>query len=153
MPKKSAGILVFRKTQDEYEYLLVHPGGPFWVKKDFNSWSIPKGEFEEDEQPLAAAKREFEEETGFSIKGEFIELNPVKQPGGKLIYSWAVKSDIDSSRVKSNLFKMEWPPRSGAYKEFPEIDRAEWFDFETAKQKILSGQIPIIENLKNKLIG
>jgi predicted NUDIX family NTP pyrophosphohydrolase len=153
MPKKSAGILVYRKTKEEYEILLVHPGGPFWAKKDMNSWSIPKGEFEDDEEPLAAAKREFEEETGFKIEGEFIELNPVKQPGGKLIYSWSVEGDINASEVKSNLFKMEWPPRSGAFKEFPEIDRAEWFSFKTAKQKIITGQIPIVENLRNKLKG
>jgi predicted NUDIX family NTP pyrophosphohydrolase len=152
MPKKSAGVLVYRKTKEEYEVLLVHPGGPFWARKDLNSWSIPKGEFEDDEEPIDAAKREFEEETGFKIEGKFIELNPVKQPSGKLIYSWAVEGDIDASEVKSNLFKMEWPPRSGAFKEFPEIDRAEWFDFETAKQKVLSGQIPILENLKRILI-
>jgi Predicted NTP pyrophosphohydrolase len=152
MPKKSAGILVYRKIKEEYEILLVHPGGPFWARKDMNSWSIPKGEFEDDEEPIDAAKREFEEETGFKIKGKFIELPPVKQPGGKLIYSWAVEADIDNSKVKSNLFKMEWPPRSGAFKEFPEIDRAEWFSFETAEQKILSGQIPILENLKRILI-
>jgi predicted NUDIX family NTP pyrophosphohydrolase len=153
MTKKSAGILVYRKNAEEYEVLLVHPGGPFWVKKDLNSWSLPKGEFEDEEEPLTAAKREFEEETGFSVEGEFIELTPVKQPSGKLIYSWAVKGDLDASIVKSNLFKMEWPPRSGVYREFPEIDRAEWFDFETAEQKIISGQIPIIENIKKILEG
>jgi len=148
MQKKSAGILVYRKTKEVYEVLLVHPGGPFWAKKDLNSWSIPKGEFEDDEEPLGAAKREFEEETGFRIEGEFIEQLPVKQPSGKLIYSWAVEGDIDAFKVKSNLFKMEWPPRSGTFKEFPEIDRAEWFSFEAAQQKIISGQIPILENLK-----
>ena len=153
MQKKSAGILVFRKTQDEYEYLLVHPGGPFWAKKDLKSWSVPKGEFEEEEEPLVAAKREFEEETGFKITGEFIELIPVKQPSGKIIFIWAVEGEIDAPDIKSNLFKMEWPPRSGAFKEFPEIDKAGWFDFETAKQKILSGQIPILENLRNILIS
>jgi predicted NUDIX family NTP pyrophosphohydrolase len=153
MQKKSAGILVFRKTRDEYEYLLVHPGGPFWAKKDLNSWSVPKGEFEEDEEPLEAAKREFEEETGSKITGEFIELIPVKQPSGKIIFIWGVEGEIDASDIKSNLFKMEWPPRSGAFKEFPEIDKAGWFEFETAKQKIISGQIPIIENLKKILEG
>ena len=152
MPKKSAGILVYHKNKEEYEVLLVHPGGPFWAKKDLNSWSIPKGEFEDDEEPLGAAKREFEEETGFKIEGEFIEQPPVKQPSGKLIYSWAVEGDIDASKVKSNLFKMEWPPRSGAFKEFPEIDRAEWFSFVTAEQKIVYGQIPILENLKIILV-
>jgi len=152
MPKKSAGILVFRKNHEEYEVLLVHPGGPFWAKKDLNSWSVPKGEFEDDEEPLSAAKREFEEETGFAIDGKFIELFPVKQASGKIIYIWAVQGDIDISGVTSNLFKLEWPPKSGAFKEFPEIDRAEWFVFETAKQKILSGQIPILENLQ-KILG
>ncbi len=151
MPKKSAGIIVFKKNHDEYEFLLVHPGGPFWAKKDLNSWSIPKGEFGDEEEPLDAAKREFEEETGFKITGEFIELDPVKQPSGKIIFSWAVEGNIDASKVKSNLFKMEWPPRSGAFKEFPEVDCAEWFGFETAKQKILSGQAPILENLKGIL--
>jgi predicted NUDIX family NTP pyrophosphohydrolase len=153
MAKKSAGILVYHKNSEKYEVLLVHPGGPFWAKKDLNSWSLPKGEFEDEEDPFSAAKREFEEETGFPIKGEFIDLNPVKQPSGKIIYSWAVKGEIDANNVKSNLFKMEWPPRSGAIKEFPEIDRAEWFDLETAEQKIISGQIPIIENLKKILEG
>src|SRR5664279_2411708 len=104
MPKKSAGILVFRKNHEEYEVLLVHPGGPFWAKKDLNSWSVPKGEFEDDEEPLSAAKREFEEETGFAIDGKFIELFPVKQASGKIIYIWAVQGDIDISGVTSNLF-------------------------------------------------
>jgi len=152
MPKKSAGILVYRKTKEEYEVLLVHPGGPFWAKRDLNSWSVPKGEFEDDEEPLSAAKREFEEETGFTIEGKLIELVPVKQPGGKLIYTWAVQGDIDISRVKSNLFKIEWPPKSGMFKEFPETDRAEWFAFDIAKKKILSGQVPILDNLLKLLL-
>ncbi len=151
MPKKSAGILVYRKTREEYEVLLVHPGGPFWAKKDLNSWSVPKGEFEDDEEPLTAAKREFKEETGFISNGEFIKLDPVKQPSGKLIYSWAVEGDFDTAQVISNLFELEWPPKSGLFKEFPEIDRAEWFTFETAKKKILSGQVPILDNLQRML--
>lgn len=151
MPKKSAGILVFRKNKGEYEVLLVHPGGPFWAKKDLNSWSVPKGEFGDDEDAFSAAKREFKEETGFWPEGEFIKLDVVKQPGGKLIHTWAVEGDIDASKVKSNLFKLEWPPKSGSFKEFPEIDRAEWFTFEIARKKILKGQVPILENLAEKL--
>lgn len=151
MPRKSAGILVFKKIKDGLGILLVHPGGPFWSKKDLNSWSVPKGEFDEDEEAFDAARREFKEETGFLPEGEFIRLEPVKQAGGKLVYTWAVEGDIDVSMIKSNLFKMEWPPKSGKFKEFPEIDRAEWFPIETAKTKIIKGQIPILENLE-KLI-
>lgn len=151
MPRKSAGILVFKKIKDGLGILLVHPGGPFWSKKDLNSWSVPKGEFDENEEAFDAARREFKEETGFLPEGEFIRLEPVKQAGGKLVYTWAVEGDIDVSMIKSNLFKMEWPPKSGKFKEFPEIDRAEWFPIETAKTKIIKGQIPILENLE-KLI-
>lgn len=151
MPRKSAGILVFKKIKDGLGILLVHPGGPFWSKKDLNSWSVPKGEFDENEEAFDAARREFKEETGFIPEGEFIRLEPVKQAGGKLVYTWAVEGDIDVSMIKSNLFKMEWPPKSGKFKEFPEIDRAEWFPIETAKTKIIKGQIPILENLE-KLI-
>jgi predicted NUDIX family NTP pyrophosphohydrolase len=151
MSKKSAGILVFRKTTVFYEVLLVHPGGPFWTKKDLNSWSVPKGEFCDDEDAFSAAKREFKEETGFDPEGEFIRLKVVKQPGGKLIHVWAVEGDIDVSRVKSNLFKLEWPPESGSFKEFPEIDRADWFKFEIANQKINKGQVPVLKELEQIL--
>jgi predicted NUDIX family NTP pyrophosphohydrolase len=147
MPKKSAGILPFRRTKNEYEFLLVHPGGPFWAKKDLNSWSVPKGEFNEDEDSFAAAKREFHEETGKIAEGKFIRLEPVKQLGGKIIYTWAVEMDLDVSNFESNLFEMEWPPKSGINREFPEVDRAQWFSIEAARQKIVQGQIPIIENL------
>ena len=146
MGKKSAGILVFRK-KEEYEFLLAHPGGPFWAKKDLNSWSIPKGEFDDDEEALSAAKREFLEETGFPISGEFIKLEPVKQAGGKTIYIWAVQSDLDASAVRSNSFRMEWPIKSGIFKEFPEIDRAAWYNYRIASEKILKGQLPFLENL------
>jgi predicted NUDIX family NTP pyrophosphohydrolase len=151
MSKKSAGILVFKKIHGLTEVLLVHPGGPFWAKKDLNSWSVPKGEFEEPEDPFNAAMREFREETGFSPRGEYIALETVKQPSGKLVITWAVEDDIDATKIKSNIFKMEWPPKSGSFKEFPEIDRAEWYSLETAKAKIVKGQIPILENLERIL--
>jgi predicted NUDIX family NTP pyrophosphohydrolase len=152
MPKTSAGILVYKNIKDAIVILLVHPGGPFWAKKDLNSWSVPKGEFNEPEDPFEAAKREFSEETGYFLPdGEFIRLETVKQPGGKIVHTWAVKGDLDVSELKSNQFSMEWPPKSGKFKEFPEIDRAEWFTVETAKMKIVKGQIPILENLE-KLI-
>jgi predicted NUDIX family NTP pyrophosphohydrolase len=151
MGKKSAGILVYRKNKDEHEVFLVHPGGPFWAKKDLNSWSIPKGEFDDDEEAFAAAKREFNEETSYEIRGEFIKLEPIKQPGGKMIYAWAVKAELDETKIKSNLFKLEWPIKSGNFKEFPEIDKAKWFSFKTAKHKMLKGQLPILENMANML--
>jgi predicted NUDIX family NTP pyrophosphohydrolase len=151
MVKKSAGILAFRKEKKEHEVLLVHPGGPFWKNKDLNAWSVPKGEFDESEDPLSAAKREFKEETGYEITGEFSELEPVKQSGGKIIYSWAVEANIDATKIKSNNFKLEWPPKSGKFEEFPEVDKAEWFTFEKAMNKIVKGQIPVLEQLVNKL--
>jgi predicted NUDIX family NTP pyrophosphohydrolase len=151
MGRKSAGILVFRKTKNRIEVLLAHPGGPFWAKKDMSSWSIPKGEYEDDEDAFNAASREFNEETGFKAAGEFLRLEPVKQPGGKIISAWAVEGDFDASTMKSNLFSLEWPVKSGIFREFPEIDRIEWFDLETARQKILKGQIPFIENLERLL--
>lgn len=151
MPQKSAGILLYRLHNPQPEVLLVHPGGPFWAKKDAGAWSIPKGEFNDTEEPLAAAKREMEEETGITVRGDFIELAPVKQKSGKLIYAWAVSGDIDPSTIKSNEFEMEWPPRSGKKKSFPEIDKAEWFTFPEAKKKIIEAQIPLLDELKQKL--
>ena len=147
MPKKSAGILPFRKKDNEYEIFLVHPGGPYWAKKDVHVWSVAKGEFEE-EDALSAAKREFKEETGFTISGNFIELKPFKQSSGKIIYTWAIECDLNASAIKSNLFDLEWPPCSGQIKKFPEVDRAGWFSFEKAKEKIVKGQIPILEELE-----
>lgn len=152
MTKKSAGILPYRMEGKNYEVLLVHPGGPFWAKKDINSWSIPKGEIDQSEELLGAALREFKEETGFDAKGDFIELKPVRQPSGKIIYTWAVESDIDAGTIKSNSFQMEWPPKSGQYKQFPEVDRAEWFSFDMARNKIVKGQILILEEL-SKILG
>jgi len=129
---------------------LVHPGGPFWAKKDAGAWSIPKGEFE-TEQPLVAAMREFEEETGLKISGDFIELKPVKQKGGKIVYAWAVEADFDASDIQSNMFKLEWPPKSGVMRDYPEVDRAGWFDLETAKLKMLASQAGLIEQLQEFL--
>lgn len=147
MPKKSAGILLFRKNKKETEVFLVHPGGPFYSKKDDGAWVIPKGEFEEDEDPLTAAKREFSEETGMDIDGDFIELSPVKQKGGKLVYTWAVEGDIDASAIVSNTFEMEWPPKSGKKKTFPEIDKAAWFTLPVARNKILQSQMLLLDQL------
>ena len=151
--KKSAGVLVYRVRNGDLEIFLVHPGGPFWAKKDDGAWSIPKGEIAEDEDPLKAAKREFFEETGFQIDGSFIALTPVKQAGGKWVYAWAVEGDCDAESIKSNTFSMEWPPRSGKRKEFPEVDRAAWFTIEQAKQKILKGQLSLLEELRRKQTG
>lgn len=139
--------MLYRQRGGVTEVLLVHPGGPLWAKKDLGAWSVPKGEFAPGEDALVAARREFEEETGLPISGQFIRLTPVKQPGGKIVHVWAVEGDCDPSVVRSNTFSMEWPPRSGKKQQFPEIDRAEWFTIDAAKQKILKGQIPLIEEL------
>jgi len=150
MGKKSAGILMYRFKNNQKEFLLVHPGGPFWEKKDLGAWSIPKGEFE-TEDALATAKREFFEETGVLIEGELIPLTPQKQKSGKIIYAWAVEGNLDASSIKSNLFEVEWPPKSGRKQLFPEVDKAEWFSFATAIQKISQGQIAFINELIEKL--
>jgi predicted NUDIX family NTP pyrophosphohydrolase len=151
MPKKSAGLLLFRKSSNGLEVFLVHPGGPFWVKKDEGSWSIPKGEFAGDEDPLAAARREFEEETGFVPCGEAVSLEPLKQPSGKIVFAWAMECDIDPEKLKSNTFSMEWPPKSGRDQEFPEVDRAGWFTLESAGKKILKGQEGFLNQLGNRI--
>jgi predicted NUDIX family NTP pyrophosphohydrolase len=147
MSKQSAGILLYRKTNNRLQVFLVHPGGPFFKNKDIGAWSIPKGEFLDDEDPLAAAKREFKEETGRAIEGDFIKLNAVALKSGKIVHAWAVEGDIDHETIFSNLFEMEWPPKSGKKQSFPEIDRAGWFDIETAKLKINAGQAGLIEEL------
>jgi predicted NUDIX family NTP pyrophosphohydrolase len=147
MAKKSAGLLLFRQGAEGLEVLLVHPGGPFWARKDEGAWSIPKGEFVEPEDPLTAAIREFEEETDARPAGEFLPLEPLKQPGGKLIYAWALRSDFDPASLKSNTFSMEWPPRSGQHQEFPEVDRAAWFRLDEARRKILPGQAGFLDQL------
>ena len=151
MAKESAGLLLFRRGAGGLEIFLVHPGGPFWAKKDAHAWSIPKGEFAADEDPLTAARREFAEETGLSAAGTFIALSPCKQPGGKIVHGFAVEGDCDPAAVKSNMFTIEWPPRSGRRQEFPEIDRAAWFPLAAARMKIHKGQIPLLDELERKL--
>jgi predicted NUDIX family NTP pyrophosphohydrolase len=146
MPKQSAGILLYRKTNSQLQVFLVHPGGPFFKNKDAGSWTIPKGEILDDEDPLAAAKREFNEETGQAIDGDFIKLNPVTLKSGKIVHAWAVEGDIDHETIFSNLFEIEWPPKSGKMQSFPEIDRAGWFEMEEAKEKINAGQLGLIED-------
>ncbi len=153
MVKTSAGLLMYRKKGEVLELLLVHPGGPFWAKKDLGMWSIPKGELGPDENPLKAAKREFHEETGFIASGQFIPLAPVKLKSGKAIQAWAFEGDCDPSAARSNTFSMEWPPRSGKQQEFLELDRAAWFDFEEAKKKINQGQVGLLEELWKRVSG
>jgi predicted NUDIX family NTP pyrophosphohydrolase len=147
MAKKSAGLLLYRQGAEGPEVLLVHPGGPLWARKDDGAWSIPKGEFADGEDPLRAAQREFEEETGTLPNGEFIPLDPLKQPGGKLVYAWAVGADFDPATLQSNTFSMEWPPRSGRRTDFPEVDRAAWFGMDEARRKILKGQAGFLDQL------
>jgi predicted NUDIX family NTP pyrophosphohydrolase len=151
MANQSAGILLYRIKDTHLELFLVHPGGPFWQKKDLGSWTIPKGEFTAAEDALAAAKREFEEETGLALTGSFIKLSPVKQKAGKLIHAWAVEGNIDALSISSNSFSLEWPPKSGKWKEFPEVDRAEWFDVDIAREKINPAQVSFIDELLQKL--
>ncbi len=151
MNKLSAGILAYRGEGKDYEVFLVHPGGPFWSNKDLHAWSVPKGEPEEDEELFNSAVREFKEETGFDLSGNFVTLDPVKQPGGKIIYTWAVKADLNASKIKSNTIEIEWPPKSGKKLEIPEVDKAGWFSFEEARLKIMKGQISILEQLAEKL--
>ena len=152
MSKKSAGILLYRFHNKLPEVLLVHPGGPFWKKKDEGAWSIPKGEFAQNEDPLDAAKREVKEELGINVQGEFIELAPVKQKGGKTVYTWSVRGSFDPAELKSNTFEIEWPPKSGRKITFPEIDKAGWFTINEAKKKIMSGQIPLLDEFENKIL-
>ena len=147
MSKQSAGILLYKKIVNDLQIFLVHPGGPFFKNKDEGNWSIPKGEFLNDEDALIAAKREFEEETGQAIDGDFISLKSIKQKGGKTVYAWAVEGDIDHETIVSNVFDLEWPPRSGKMITIPEIDRAGWFDVTAAKQKINPAQVLFIERL------
>jgi predicted NUDIX family NTP pyrophosphohydrolase len=151
MPKQSAGILLYRKTDKILQVFLVHPGGPFFKNKDEGSWTIPKGEFLDDEEPLNAAKREFQEETGQSVNGDFIPLGSIKQKSGKTVHAWAVKGDIDHETIVSNVFDLEWPPRSGKTVVIPEVDRADWFTIAIAKQKINPAQVILIERLSNIL--
>ena len=151
MPKQSAGLLAYRIRSNSVEVFLVHPGGPFWAKKDAGVWSIPKGEFDESEEPQEAARREFFEETGVQVTGEFFFLGSLRQPGGKLVHAWAIQVDIDPTLINSNTFSMEWPPKSGQHKEFPEADRAGWFTRDEAMQKILRGQQGFVTRLLEML--
>jgi predicted NUDIX family NTP pyrophosphohydrolase len=148
VPKKSAGLLLFRR-RDRLEVLLVHPGGPLWAKKDEGAWSIPKGEIDADEDPLAAARREFEEELGSPVDGEFVTLSPIRQASGKWVHAWALESDFDTTTFKPGTFSMEWPPKSGRREDFPEVDRVEWFTIDEAKQKINKGQIALLDQLNS----
>jgi len=151
MPKNSAGLLMYRFRDGALEVFLVHPGGPFWARKDFGVWSIPKGEFNPDEDPLEAARREFQEETGFVADGSFTPLTPVKQGSGKIVTAWAFEGDCDETRIKSNTFSIEWPPSSGRQQAFPEVDKAAWLGIEAAKEKILKGQALLIDELRRIL--
>jgi len=148
MAKQSAGILVYRFTEQKLQVLLVHPGGPFWKKKDAGAWSIPKGEFLKNEDALLAAKREFLEETGQTIDGDFIKLKPVKLNSGKTVHAWAVLGNLDETNIVSNTFPFEWPPKSGKMIDIPEVDRAEWFAPDVAKVKINPAQAPLIDELE-----
>jgi predicted NUDIX family NTP pyrophosphohydrolase len=147
MPQRSAGILMYRRGGDGLEVLLVHPGGPFWAKKDLGAWSIPKGEYSAGEEPLAVALREFEEETGAWPQGDFQSLGELTQPSRKIVTAWAVEGDFDLTALKSNTFELEWPPRSGRKTFFPEVDRAGWFSVGEAERKILPGQREFIARL------
>lgn len=148
MPRSSAGLLMYRIHESGLQVLLVHPGGPFFQNKDKGAWSIPKGEVEPDEDLLECAKREFAEEIGFTPTGSFIPLKQIKQKGGKIVYAWAIEGDFDTKTIVSNKFTMEWPPKSGRQTEFPEVDRAEFFDILLAKQKINAGQVDLVNEIE-----
>lgn len=151
MPKQSAGLLMYRYRHQVLEVFLVHPGGPFWAKKDLGAWTVPKGEYVDGEDPLAAARREFAEETGFSANSNFIDLGTIKQSGGKVVRVWAFEGDCDPAALVSNSFQMEWPPRSGHLTEFPEVDRGGWFSLAEARERILASQQPILTVLTDRL--
>lgn len=147
MVAKSAGVLVYRKRAGALQVLLVHPGGPFWAKRDAGAWSIPKGEYADDEEPEAAARREFAEETGWVLAGDLTLLGEVRQKAGKAVTAFAAEGDFDPAMLKSNEFEMEWPPKSGRRASFPEVDRAEWFSLDQAREKMIEGQRPLLDRL------
>jgi predicted NUDIX family NTP pyrophosphohydrolase len=147
MARASAGVLLYRRTPSGLEVLLVHPGGPYWARKDEGAWSIPKGELDGSEAPLEAARREFAEETGTSVDGMFVPLAPVRQPGGKLVHAFAVEGEFDPQTLTSSTFTVEWPRGSGRLRTFPEVDRAGWFTMNEAREKILKGQVPLLDEL------
>ena len=151
MKRRSAGLLPYRMRDGVLELFLVHPGGPFWARKDEGSWSIPKGEYGEDEDPLTVARRELTEETGFVAEGPFLDLGEVRQAGGKLVRAWACPGDYDPAAAVSNVFTLEWPKGSGRFREFPEVDRCGWFDLPTAAVKILASQRPLLDRIAGEL--
>jgi predicted NUDIX family NTP pyrophosphohydrolase len=151
MPRISAGLLMYRRRGSALEVFLVHPGGPFWARKDAGAWSIPKGEIDPTEEPLAVARREFTEETGFRAEGDFQPLAPITQAGGKIVQAWAFEGDADPAELQSNTFSIEWPPRSGRQKTFPEVDRAGWFPLNVAREKINPAQIALLDELEATL--
>jgi predicted NUDIX family NTP pyrophosphohydrolase len=152
VPKRSAGLLVYRRREGALEVFLVHPGGPFWAKKDLGAWTIPKGEYLEGEEPLAAAIREFAEETGFPLSGSFVELGTITQASGKLVSAWACEGDFDATQLISNSCEIEWPPRSGRLITIPEVDRGDWFSLAEAEKRILKSQQALLEKLV-KILG
>jgi predicted NUDIX family NTP pyrophosphohydrolase len=151
MPKRSAGLLMYRHRDNALEVFLVHPGGPFWAKKDLGAWTLPKGEYTDDEEPLAAAIREFREETGFTPEGDFLPLGDIRQAGGKLVTVWALEGDCDPAALVSIPFEMEWPPRSSQRASFPEVDRGAWFSLPEAHTRILASQQPILDRLAERV--
>lgn len=151
MSVHSGGILLYRFIESKLQIMLVHPGGPFWVKKDDGSWSIPKGIYKDEENPLDAARREFREETGHHVDGKFLDLGKVKQPSGKIVHAWALEQDFDTSKLVSNTFSLEWPPKSGTIQKYPEVDRGGWFEIPDAKIKLVKGQVEFIDRLVEKL--
>jgi predicted NUDIX family NTP pyrophosphohydrolase len=148
MPKRSAGLMMYRRSTTGLEVLLVHPGGPLWAGKDQGAWTLPKGEYGPDENPLAAARREFEEETGFPATGDFLELGTIKQKSGKVVTAWAFEGDCNPDKLRSNTCEIEWPPRSGRRLEIPEVDRGRWFSMEEARNYIREEQRPLLGNLR-----
>jgi predicted NUDIX family NTP pyrophosphohydrolase len=151
--KRSAGILLYRMRAGTLEVLLAHPGGPFWAKKDAGAWTIPKGEIGDGEDAESAARREFAEETGVEVAGELLALTPIRQPGGKTVLAWAAAGDCDPAHIRSNTFSMEWPPRSGKQRDFPEIDRAAWFPLQEARAKVLPAQAALLDELERLSSG
>lgn len=154
MPKRSAGILLYRLRNGSAEVLLVHPGGPLWASRDLGAWSVPKGEYEPDDDPYATALREFEEETGTALSpAEVIDLGTVTQKNGKVVHAWAAEGDVDPTGLTSNLFSLEWPPRSGVVRAYPEVDRAAWFPPGTAREKLVPAQAAFVDRLVEALRG
>jgi predicted NUDIX family NTP pyrophosphohydrolase len=151
MSEQSAGVLVYRRAGETLEVLLVHPGGPFGKNKDAGAWSIPKGLFEAGEEPLAAARREFAEETGVRLEGDFRPLGSARQPSGKVVHAWALRAEVDAEAIISNTFELEWPPKSGRKQQFPEVDRAAWFPLAEAYDKILKGQKVFLDRLASAI--